>query len=299
MRPETLLTIYELKVPDPRSRDLLDQADLKGLLGESLAGFHWEADFAFLFCLAPLSLDPLHARIPGLELQTTHLLRYDEWQDGAAATPLYIGPLAILPWREGAGEPALAPRERASLGGYPQQLPPLYIDPGLAFGYGGHPTTKACLSFLSRLFCPQSPAIPLTALDLGSGTGVLSLAAARLGALKVLGVDHSHLAAENANFNARLNNLDSQVAFVRGSAADYARAPGELVMANIPLFVHWELLALKAYSGRKYLILSGLLPREAEKLLEGLAESLSFSVLDSHRDERWSSYLVAVTGERL
>jgi ribosomal protein L11 methyltransferase len=133
---------------------------------------------------------------------------------------------------------------------------------------------------------------PRTALDLGCGTGVLSLAAARLGAESVLGVDHSHLAADAAQRNAAANGLESGVRIVRGLAQDYASHAAELVMANIPLFVLTDLLELGAFTGRRRLIVSGLLQEEGQAFLDLLSQKIAFKVEDSHRSDRWVSYLL-------
>jgi ribosomal protein L11 methylase PrmA len=296
MLPDTQLSIYELRAPTPEARRLLDACDLKNLVGPHLEGYHWEADFAFLFCTARADLAPLLAAVPGLELRMEHLLRYDEWQDGAGAAPLILGPLTVVPWNcEGAPSAAVpaGPSGRAPdcrAGG----RPPVYVAPGLAFGYGGHPTTRACLGFLLRIMSPQSRRPPRTFLDLGCGTGVLALAAVRLGAESAVGVDYSHLAAECASRNARLNGMEGRATFVHGLAGDLAGRPAEVLMANIPLAVHSELLEKGAYSGRRYLILSGLLPREADELKARLSEALDYRELDNHRDDRWSSWLLEV-----
>jgi ribosomal protein L11 methyltransferase len=172
------------------------------------------------------------------------------------------------------------------------------LDPKLAFGYGGHPTTRACLGFLLRIMSPQNQKVPESFLDLGTGTGVLALAALRLGGKSALGVDYSHLAAECAKGNVKINQMEDSVIIKHGLAQSYASYPAQVLMANIPLFVHIELLALGAYRGRDYLIISGLLPREADELMDLLAEILLFRQLDMHRDDRWSSWLLEVTGEK-
>jgi ribosomal protein L11 methylase PrmA len=305
MLPDTLLYIYELRAVTADTRALLDRCDLRSVLGPRLEGFHWEGDFAFLFCTGPADLGPLANAVPGLELRYTHLLRYDEWQDGAGARPIRMGPLSILPWEGGGG--GRDGRERSAGSGpgdggsssdpVPGDLQPVYIDPGLAFGYGGHPTTRACLGFLLRVMSPQNPRPPRTFLDLGCGTGVLALAAVRLGGAKALGVDYSQLAVECASRNARINNMEGRVAFEYGLAGDKAGCGAEVLMANIPLAVHYELLDKRAYHGRRYLILSGLLPREADELKTRLRAGLDFAELDSLRDERWSSWLLEVKGQ--
>ncbi|MDR1039752.1 MAG: 50S ribosomal protein L11 methyltransferase [Deltaproteobacteria bacterium] len=321
MRPDTLLSIYELRAPTDEARANLNRCDLKTLIGPQLEGFHWEADFAFLFCTAKAELGPLMAAVPGLELRMEHLLRYDEWQDGAGARPIVLGPLSVLPWEgeagkcEGSGmglDGGESPEEADADGGQVAVSPvtpepsangfgrrtvrPLRIDPGLAFGYGGHPTTKACLGFLLRIMSPQNLCPPRTFLDLGCGTGVLALAALRLGGSSALGVDYSHLAAECAKRNALINGLSDRCVFEYGLAGDRAGYPAEVLMANVPLAVHYELLGKDAYAGRRYLILSGLLPREAEELIRLLRERTEFRELDNHRDERWSSWLLETVG---
>ncbi|MDR2350934.1 MAG: 50S ribosomal protein L11 methyltransferase [Deltaproteobacteria bacterium] len=317
MRPDDQLSIYELRTPSEKTRDLLDGCDLKALLGPDLIGYHFEEDFAFLFCSAKMDLRSFLATFPGMELREEHRLRYDEWQDGAGAPPLLLGPLSVIHRdpdleypealfaddfldflnRDGnevyrkSVFPESAPRDP---GPYPEPLPPLVMDPGLAFGYGGHPTTKACLSFLLRVMSPQNPNKPQTFLDLGTGTGVLALAALRLGGKEALGVDYSHLARECAANNARLNRLSRKARFAYGRASDYAKTPAELVFSNIPLAVHLDLLEKGAYRDRRYLILSGLLPKEAEVLTARLRDDMVLKELDNHRDDRWSSWLFEV-----
>ncbi|MDR2352683.1 MAG: 50S ribosomal protein L11 methyltransferase [Deltaproteobacteria bacterium] len=306
MQKDDLLTIYELRVEQPQDRAKIIELDLKQILGPSLSGFHFEEDFLFLFCINPTDLTPLYQKVPHLELKTQHLLRYSEWQDGAGANPIFVGPLQIYPstfkdaqadllespdpvFRSSPEVPPLS----TSLG-FTEILPPLYLDPGLAFGYGGHPTTQDSLLFLIKLFSPLNPKIPQKGLDLGTGTGVLALAAARLGIQGILGVDHSHLAVEAAQKNVALNQLEERVTIVRGLAAAYADFPADLVMANVPYFVHTEFLELRGYDNRQHLILSGLLHEEGEKFITQLKERYCVEILDQIRDDRWISYLLQV-----
>jgi hypothetical protein len=271
MLPDEQLSIYELRAPSKKALELFDKTDLKALLGEGLLGYHLEEDFVFFFCSRKTDLRPVFRLLPGLELKEEHRLRYDEWQDGAGASPIFLGPLSILPFDHEKSYPPwlfsegflehpgeldeYLPQSRLKmsfqgLSGYPGLLPPVVIDPGLAFGYGGHPTTKACLSFLLRIMNPLNPCIPESFLDLGTGTGVLALAAMRLGGKKAFGVDYSHLAAQCAINNAKLNKLEGKVRFVHGLAGDFAKVEAQVLFANIPLAVHFELLEKGAYKDR-------------------------------------------------
>jgi ribosomal protein L11 methylase PrmA len=113
---------------------------------------------------------------------------------------------------------------------------------------------------------------------------------------RVLGVDYSRLAYEAAEANLRLNHLEGRVSFVYGGAADFALEPAGLVMANIPLAVHLSVLERGGYAGREWLILSGLLPSEADTLTKRLSGAYSYTLADNDRDDRWSSWLLKGEG---
>jgi ribosomal protein L11 methyltransferase len=114
----------------------------------------------------------------------------------------------------------------------PDRLP-IRLDPGRAFGDGMHPTTQLCLRALERHLQPGMPV-----LDLGTGTGILSIAAARLGAGPVLAVDTDPEAVEVARRNVAANHLAGRIRVEQGSlaetlAAQWGPAQAPLVIANI------------------------------------------------------------------
>ena len=86
------------------------------------------------------------------------------------------------------------------------------LDPGMAFGTGTHPTTQLCLEALERLISPAQDV-----LDLGSGSGILSIAAAKLGARKVLALDIDPVAVEATAGNARANGVQDKIIAQQGS----------------------------------------------------------------------------------
>jgi ribosomal protein L11 methyltransferase len=98
-----------------------------------------------------------------------------------------------------------------------------------AFGSGEHETTISCLELLEDLAAVRGAHV----LDLGSGTGILSIAALKLGAASAVCVDISPEAVRNCRFNSRLNGLDRQITHVNGSLDDLAGSGFDLVLANI------------------------------------------------------------------
>ncbi len=115
------------------------------------------------------------------------------------------------------------------------------IDPGMAFGTGDHPTTRACLRALELHLEPGA-----RVLDLGTGSGILAMAAAKLGASAVLALDIDLVAVESAIANCRLNGVENTVDVVHGSL-DSPRAAAwgtaDVTLANLTSRLHCELAA--------------------------------------------------------
>lgn len=136
----------------------------------------------------------------------------------------------------------------------------IIMDPGLAFGTGGHATTYLCLEWLDRYLQSGQSVI-----DYGCGSGILAIAAAKLGASTVTGIDIDTQALQTSRYNARHNGV--QARFVDANAIDLEAA--DVVMANIlsgPLKVLAPLLAGLTRPGGR-LVLSGILTAQADDLM--------------------------------
>ena len=153
----------------------------------------------------------------------------------------------------------------------------LVLDPGMAFGTGSHPTTRLCLEWLER-----NVHAGCSVLDYGCGSGVLAIAAARLGAGSVVGVDIDPLAVEAARANAQRNAV---TATFHDSAQPVAGAY-DLVVANIlsnPLRVLAPAICAHVRSGGR-LALSGILREQADEIAEIYGQWLPMQVADCRED---------------
>ena len=162
----------------------------------------------------------------------------------------------------------------------------LTLDPGLAFGTGSHPTTRLCLAWLA-----QNLRRGERVLDYGCGSGILAIAAARLGAAEVVGVDVDPQAIIASRANARANGVVA--AFATPAAAPPA-APFDVLVANIlanPLVVLAPALAARVRSGGR-IVLSGILAPQAAAVAAAYAPWFTISVQDG--DDGW----VALAGVR-
>jgi ribosomal protein L11 methyltransferase len=156
------------------------------------------------------------------------------------------------------------------------------MDPGLAFGTGTHPTTRMCLRWLATQ-APTHAAHWSRVLDYGCGSGILAIAAAKLGAQAVHAVDIDPAALEATRSNAQRNGVTLTVAPPEAVQGGYA-----VVLANIlatPLELLAPLLAGQL-AAQGQLLLAGLLERQADRLRAAYAPWLAIDVLDV--EEGWA-----------
>jgi len=244
--PQQLLYVYELKggVPPPA-------VDMEGLLGVWPEG---EYMYLFFFLPAEAVVAAFLETHPEFRLTDHYRLRYGDWQDLAEGEPFQVGRFAISTRSEQI-EPAA------------DEIP-LLIDPGVMFGSGLHPTTRGCLRALSLLYSQLRPA---RVLDLGTGTGILAIAAAKLGATEVEAVDINPLAVSTAAANCRRNKVEEKVRVRLGDAGGDLPA-ADLLCLNIHLEFLRTFLSRPEMRAYGLVILSGFLKEhlgEVTSLLPG------------------------------
>jgi ribosomal protein L11 methyltransferase len=197
----------------------------------------------------------------------------DDWTDAWRAhyAPQRIGRFVVVPtWLdEPIGEGELAIR----------------MDPGMAFGTGLHPTTRACLLMLQ-----DSGPMPEAALDVGCGSGILALAALRLGAGRVVGYDTDATAVDATRANAARNGLGDRVEARHGTLPATPDERFGLVLANLVAAILVELAPrLAAHAApRATLIASGIVAERAGEVLDALG-SAGFDRVARRDDGDWVS----------
>jgi len=146
----------------------------------------------------------------------------------------------------------------------------IVIEPGRAFGTGQHGSTVGCLEMLERIAERERPS---RALDLGTGSGILAIAAARLGIARILAIDSDPDALANARTNVALNGVSERVTCSPGDVATLEAERAPLVLANILAAAHVRLASvygsLVALGG--LLVLGGVLEAEADDTAEAAA----------------------------
>jgi ribosomal protein L11 methyltransferase len=200
-------------------------------------------------------------------------LDYTDWEVGQEIAPFTLGGLTVAPvWAE----------EEADI----------RLDPSVIFGTGFHPSTRLCLETLSK-YC-RTPELAIgSMLDLGTGTGLLAIAAAKMGVQKITALDHNPLACEVALRNVALNGGTTQITV---SESDLRlQEPDtnvDLVVANLYPTLLAELFARPSFWQGKLYLISGFIAAMEEELLAALPAG-KIRMLERCRSERWCLWVLA------
>jgi len=201
------------------------------------------------------------------------------WQQSFPPRPIGARLLILPPWER----PADATRLR------------VVIEPGRAFGTGHHGSTESCLDLLDTVAAAwdEPGRAPLRVLDVGTGTGILAIAAVRLGAPAVRAIDVDPDAVAAAEKNAALNECGNRVAVALGGLELVAGEAFELVLANILAHTHLALAPAyaRAVAPGGALILGGMLADEDARVSEAVARR-GFSAVARAVVDGWAALLL-------
>jgi len=169
------------------------------------------------------------------------------------------------------------------------------IDPGMAFGTGGHETTSMCLELLEQVVEEGN-----TLLDVGCGSGILSIAGLHLGAKEAWGIDIDPMAVKIAGDNGRLNGFSSDRLHLQaGNLTDKISGTYDVAVANIIA----DVIIMLSDQIDQFLkpdapfICSGIIADRAEDVKEALTEK-GFTVIEKKTKKDWVAYLTRYKGEK-
>ena len=162
---------------------------------------------------------------------------------------------------------------------------PIDIYPAMAFGTGTHATTRLCLKALEKRLGKKG----FSVLDVGTGSGILSIAAARLGAREVLGLDIDSVAIKNARENVERNRVSDIVKIRKGRVGDIPKR-FDRVVANIDFknLKRMRRSLIRHLKDRGFLILSGILTEEEERIRRNYLEMGLLRWVETEREGEWA-----------
>jgi len=249
-------------------------------LGLTFLGNWAEEDSSFLFFTQPSKdlVQQIIDKDKRLRLIDEFHFTYEEWLGGKVIPRKVSRFLIVPPWED-----------RQQNDGELKML----LNPGVVFGTSLHPTTRDSLLALLEI---SDKLLSYRVLDLGTGTGILSIGAALLGAERVLAVDNNPLAVKTATLNVKLNGLEESIEVREGLAEDTVKSPSDLLIANIHYDIILKLIKEGGFIKKKYFILSGLMRSQARNIKLELSRYPTEIIHEWDNDMVWHTILGRVKG---
>ncbi|MFE7061125.1 50S ribosomal protein L11 methyltransferase [Sutcliffiella sp. NPDC057660] len=161
------------------------------------------------------------------------------------------------------------------------------LDPGMAFGTGTHPTTVLCIQAIERTVNPDDKVI-----DVGTGSGVLSIAAAMMDAQQVLALDLDEVAVESAKLNIKLNKVHPRVTVKQNNLLNNVEGPVNVVVANIlaEVIVRFTDDVYRVLDNGGTFISSGIISTKKQEVKDALIKS-GFKIEETMMMEDWVAFI--------
>lgn len=253
----------------------LDRMDIPKVDDPDLIGVWSEDNTAILFFHC--DKDDLVARIchdNDCKIIYQADLDYEDWEAGQQISRFKAGSFTVAPVWD---------KEDADI----------ILDPSVIFGSGFHPSTRTCLQLVDKYV--KTPELSITSmLDLGTGTGLLSIAAAKHGVKQITAIDNNPFACKVAQANCSYNQMESQISIQEKDLRSHApRTKGvDLVVANLYRGLLEELFQTSSFWQGNLYILSGFVKSMEPELLAALpADKLRF--LERTRKDQWCFWVIA------
>ena len=242
--------------------------DLRTLKDPDFIGCWEEEDLTVLFFHRPK--EALCQEIPSrydLKFELSAAVPFSSWGEGRDLSPFKIGPFWWAPvWEKGPYD--------------------LYYDPGVVFGSGKHPTTQMMLEGLWRLWQTRGPLARV--LDLGCGSGLLSLLAAKLG-VQIKAVDRNPLCVALTRHNLKLNGLEGEVQ--EKEILEILGEPADLILANLYKGLLLDLLGLPSFQNYPLYLISGFTVTMEEEI-QGAVRTAGLRIEERQEKEGWVCLLL-------
>lgn len=157
------------------------------------------------------------------------------------------------------------------------------LDPGMAFGTGNHATTEGCLRFLQQEISGGE-----SVFDIGTGSGILAIAAVKLGAAKAIAIDNDPVAIKIAKENAQANGVADKIDFLIADFSEFAEVSAKIVVANItgPLIIKFLPSIVAKVKGLRTLICSGATLEQKKAVVSALRDN-GFAVKEVFEKLQW------------
>jgi len=244
--------------------------------GKSFLGIWEDEEVSFVFFSSDSKniVNTILKKNPELSLIEKYEMTGEQWH-GDKIEPYFVNNLCIYPpWNK--------PDK------IDNNIKEIILDPGVVFGTGRHQTTEDCLDLIHRLCTKYNIK---SVLDIGSGTGLLSLGAAALGCKRVMACDFNYLAVQTTLHNIKLNNFETRVIAFQAKGEEIMSIPCDLLVANIHYDVMQHMIESPSLLEKKYFILSGLLNSEARKVLASLSKKSVHIIERRCPDGVWNTIL--------